>query len=1685
MNSLITNISTMTQNMNFKIMRNAIVRLFLFILCFLTPTFSFGQLTGIKTIPGDYATIALAVADLNVQGVGTGGVTFNVTAGHSEILSGKITMTATGTAANPIVFQKSGIGSNPVLIAYTGTVATPSVLADGFWVLAGSDYVTINGIDLQENVANSSTTTVMEFGYGLFKTSDFDGCQHNTITNCTITLNRLQNTAWTAPGHNGSIGIAVLNGLHTATGAVTVTTPDGSNSFNNFYSNTIQNCNAGIAIVGFAAASPYTLGDTNNDIGGSNPSTGNIIINFGGAISASNPATGIFASSQWDLNVSYNTINNNTGAGVNHTTTMRGIFMNSSSPGASADCNFNTITLTGNASSSDLTFIENGFGSTPSANTININNNTLTGSYVNATSGSLRGIYNNTATPQTLNILNNSISNLQYGNGGLAGSGTVYPIHASGSNANMSLNIYNNVISNVSRTGTTGGTTIGIYAASGVSGMAVTINNNTVQNMNITGSGTASTMYGIQASTGTIVIENNLVQSLSCVKSTGTGALYGIYDVSGPVNENYNNNTINNLSHAGTGTVAGLVANTAAGTRTVSGNTIHSITAAGTTAAGMILSLSSPNVFNNKVYNISSTNTGATTVSGISLNSVSANGTANIYNNIIGDLNAMDANIATASLPAIRGINITASNGSTTINVYHNTVRLNANSFGANFGTAALYTNTSLTATTSALTLQNNILINLSSPAGIGYTTAYMRNGTSLANYNTISNNNLFFAGTPGPQRLVFYDGTNAIQTINDMKCFVAPRESNSVTENPSFISLIGSNANFLHVSTTTPTQIESGGLAVVGITDDFDGDIRQGNIGYTGTGTAPDIGADENNFLTLDLSGPAISYTLVPNSICTDGISLTATITDASGVNTAAGTKPRLWFRKSTELNVLPATNTAADNGWKWVEATNSASPFTFDFNFNLLSSPAVFGDVIEYFVVAQDLVGIPNVGANTVVYNACSAPATVALGAGNFPVSATNTFTIITPPSPVPVSVSPVNLCLTGNSVITLGANLGAQYQWESSPAGANNWTPIVGATSLTYNATGLVDSTDFRCVITCNSTPVIGVSPSAIGTVNVADPEVLSTTPGFQCTLDSAQVLLTATTNVGSNLNWYTSPSSMVPIGTGDTLITPYITATTTYYVSASQGGSSMFVGPSNPSIGTISSSTIAIGTQRMFFDVIADATITTIDIYPTAPIGSTGSITIRNSSQVIIADVQYTTTVTGGNLQTIPMNVFLPTGNAYEIGQGTAIGLNRNTTGAVYPYTSAAINITGNTFDPNYYYFFYNWQVTVGCETPRVPVTATILNSGPSTSTDVQTACGTYTWIDGNTYTTSNSTATYTIFGGAASGCDSIITLNLTINNPTTGVDVQTACGSYTWIDNNTYTSSNNTATFTIVGGAANGCDSTVTLNLTINNPTTGTDVQTACGSYIWIDNNTYTSSNNTATFTIVGGAANGCDSTVTLNLTINNPSTGTDVQTACGSYTWIDNNTYTSSNNTATFTIVGGAANGCDSTVTLNLTVNTVDTAVTVNSATLTANAVGATYQWIDCNNGNAPIAGETNQSFTPSSNGSYAVVITENSCTDTSGCFLILNTGISATTMNDEHFNLYPNPTDGQITIDFEQEVNGAVIRVMGVDGRLLQEHNEINGNRINISLSDYPAAMYFVEVILNGQSKKVKVIKL
>lgn len=784
------------------------------------------QLTGTKAIPGDYPTIAAAVSDLNAQGVGAGGVTFNVAAGHTETLTARINLTATGTVSNQIVFQKSGAGSNPLINAYTGGTGTPATASpDGIWSLQGSDYVTINGIDLAENGSNSANA-LMEYGFGLFKASVTDGAQNNTITNCTITLNRNNVTTGTAPMVEGSVGILVINSLTTAaTTSLTPTAASGSNSNNRFYSNTIQNANYGIALSGYAAPSPFTLGDTGNDVGGNTGATGNSIINFGGGTSSTNPSAGIRANNQWSINISYNNVNSNDGGGVNHPNTLRGIFAQAGTS-ANATINNNTVSVKGAGTTTSITGIDNGIGSTAASNLVTINNNTVQNcTYSTATTGAFTGILNSSSAA-TVNMNGNTVNNNV-----LSGTGDFHGIYSSGSATNLT--IANNQVTGNSKTGASG------------------------------------SLFCVRMGTSIATISDNTIANNGFTATSGTtsSALYGIYSLASPTGETFINNTISNLSIVGAGTsashiITGIRTNSVAGsTKNLSGNTISglSLNSAGgsgsvygiQTTTGATVTISRNKVSDFTASGASSIVRGIEVVSGV---------TVNMFNNLIGDLKAP----ATSSTDAIRGISSTSTSASTTLNISFNTVRLDATSTGANFGTSAMYHTTSTTSTSAMLNLRNNILVNLSTAAGTGITSAYRRSSATLTNYGSASNNNLFYAGAPSATNVIFYDGTNSDQTIDAFKTRVGPRENLSVSEDPVFLSTAGTSANFLHLDPSAPSLAESGGLNVAGIVDDYDGQTRQGNPGYTGAGVGPDMGADEfegtnPSLATLDMGASAI----------------------------------------------------------------------------------------------------------------------------------------------------------------------------------------------------------------------------------------------------------------------------------------------------------------------------------------------------------------------------------------------------------------------------------------------------------------------------------------------------------------------------------------------------------------------------------------------------------------------------------------------------------------------------------------------------------------------------------------------------------------------------------------------------------------------------------------------------------
>ncbi len=379
---------------------------------------------------------------------------------------------------------------------------------------------------------------------------------------------------------------------------------------------------------------------------------------------------------------------------------------------------------------------------------------------------------------------------------------------------------------------------------------------------------------------------------------------------------------------------------------------------------------------------------------------------------------------------------------------------------------------------------------------------------------------------------------------------------------------------------------------------------------------------------------------------------------------------------------------------------------------------------------------------------------------------------------------------------------------------------------------------------------------------------------------------------------------------------------------------------------------------------------------------------------------------------------------------------------------------------------------NLTTASGCDS--VATLNLTINNSTSGSESV-TTCNSYTWTANSmTYTTSG---TYTANLTTASGCDSLATLNLTINNSTSGSESVTACNSYTWTANSmTYTTS---GTYTANLTTASGCDSVATLNLTINNSTSGSESVTACGSYTWTANSmTYTTS---GTYTATLTSTSGCDSVATLNLTINNSTSGSESVTACNSYTWTANSmTYTTS---GTYTANLTTASGCDSVATLNLTINTIDTSVSQTDFTLTANQAGATYQWVDCNNNYAEIVGETFIDFTPSANGSYAVIVSANGCSDTSSCVIINTIGVHESTLS-QAITIYPNPTSGKLFVDIPSRNEDVIIRISNALGQVIVNQTFHPEEELTFFI-DSESGFYLLEIeTQNGEMWKASFVK-
>lgn len=531
----------------------------------------------------------------------------------------------------------------------------------------------------------------------------------------------------------------------------------------------------------------------------------------------------------------------------------------------------------------------------------------------------------------------------------------------------------------------------------------------------------------------TVNVNNNTIETLvnNNASSTSNAGAMGIIVSSSATGTtvNINNNRISNVQVIGSGFTSKPVG----------------IQYSGTAAA---------TIDKNRVSTIYNRKTG--TGGSFGINITAGTGIV-IKNNFIWDINQdMSGGAAFSTSFAIQGIRIASG---TNHKIYHNTIYLSGAMMG---GTANSLSSAPLgiaATSNTGMDIRNNIFVNtMTSGSSTNVANVCMllpSAGTSAMNLTI--NNNAYYTGTVAGVHGIAHGGTTYTATVStagtglytvgnfnaaattpvtNLRNYTNALNTVSGNDNASlafntaapFVSATDLHMNF----GVTPTQLESGG-ASVSVSDDIDGQTRPGPAGsVNGGAAAPDMGADEFDAVPLDISAPAISYTPLSFTCNTaDRILSNVNITDVSGVPTSGGFVPRVYYRKNAGawFSQAGSLSSGTGNNGTWTFVIVAAD-----------MGGLAGGDVVQYYVIAQDQAATPNIGSspsgvtatnvNTVsAHPASSNSFTISSPlSGTFSVGVGQTYTTLT------AAVAAYNTsCLTGPVVFQL---TDATYPSETFP-------------------------------------------------------------------------------------------------------------------------------------------------------------------------------------------------------------------------------------------------------------------------------------------------------------------------------------------------------------------------------------------------------------------------------------------------------------------------------------------------------------------------------------------------------------------------------------------------------------------------------------------------------------------------
>ena len=470
-----------------------------------------------------------------------------------------------------------------------------------------------------------------------------------------------------------------------------------------------------------------------------------------------------------------------------------------------------------------------------------------------------------------------------------------------------------------------------------------------------------------------------------------------------------------------------------------------------------------------------------------------------------------------------------------------------------------------------------------------------------------------------------------------------------------------------------------------------------------------------------------------------------------------------------SGTVNAVNGSNLST-NRWK-VSRVGAAGNFT-GYNVRLASSSSP--------VTATNL--IVHAAADQGTYDLVSTPAsTTSFDAAHFSIPAFPSIVLTTPqtggflgnfsysegtgcsgtPTPGATLASAASVCSGQSTTLSLATpttGAGVIYQWQSSVNGGSSWNTVSGANAATYVVVPSVD-TMYRCNVTCSSNT--GTSTPVTVTVSTSNAVV-----------NGASICNSGTANLtasgSSILNWYDAVSGGAMVATG-TAYSPNVSTTTTYYVSSgSESAGSVNTGTYT---GSAVSSALFKG---IAFDVTNNIKLKTVTVYPKNTSALTPiTIALFDAAGNIVSGttpVTFTPNLVTGAVgtasQVVTLNYNIPVGKDYRLvatyGLATTTNTLGNSTAAITYPTGSALKLTGNvsglndviSTTANTTNCFHNLTYDEICESVRVPVTATVVNTLAPTGMASQDSCLTGTIAD--FIVNGDSGATFTWYDAATLG-----------------------------------------------------------------------------------------------------------------------------------------------------------------------------------------------------------------------------------------------------------------------------------------------------------------------------------------